>query len=252
MQMPQNRFKKRLGEDGTLLGLWVTLADPVAAEISAGAEADWILVDGEHSPNDLRTMLSQFQATEAYDVSTMARPVSAGPKLIKQYLDLGVQTLMLPMVSSAEDAANIVKFCRYPPQGIRGVASARAARWGRVENYHAQANDQICIICQVETRAGLENLEAIAAVEGVDAIFIGPSDLSASLGRLGQAGEPDMRQTVIDAIQRTHDAGKPAGTLSLNPDIAREYIDAGVDFIAVANDANLLAKATTSAIEQLR
>ncbi len=253
MEMPINLFKQRLmAGDGPLLGLWVTLADPVAAEISAGAGADWVMIDGEHSPNDVRTLLNQFQATAAYDVATLARPPSGGPKVIKQYLDLGVQTLLIPMVDSAEQAANAVEFSRYPPAGIRGVASARAARWGRVENYHQQANDQTCVICQIETKAGLDNLEAIAAVDGVDALFVGPSDLSASLGRIGEAGSAEMRKTVIDTIDRIRDAGKAAGTLSLNAEIASEYIDAGASFIAVANDATLLAKGTTEVIASFR
>ncbi len=190
MQTPTNPFKQALAEKRAQIGLWVGLADGYSAEICAGAGFDWLLIDGEHSPNGLRSVLQQAQAIAAYPgVNAIARvPVGhgdAGTALIKQYLDLGVQTLLVPMVDTPEQASAIVRAMRYPPDGIRGMGGARASRWGRYPAYAREANSQVCLLVQVESREALANLDAIAAVEGVDGVFIGPADLSASLGHVG-------------------------------------------------------------------
>jgi 4-hydroxy-2-oxoheptanedioate aldolase len=240
MEIKANTFK------AAQIGLWVGLADPVCAEICAGAGFDWLLIDAEHAPNDLRSILAQLQAVAPYPAHPIVRPVSGDVQLIKQLLDIGAQTLLVPMVESAEQAKLLVAAMRYPPAGIRGVgaALARASQWNRVANYVHDANDQMCLLVQVETRPGLENLDAIAAVEGVDGIFIGPADLSAALGHLGNPGHPDVRQAIEDAIRRIRASGRAAGILTSDEAQARNYLSLGCMFLAVGLDGNLLMRAT--------
>jgi len=179
--MTRNKFKEALQGGKKLIGLWSSFADPYATEIVAGAGFAWLLLDAEHAPNDVRSVLSQLQTIAAYPTNPVVRLPVGDPVLIKQYLDIGAQTLMIPMVEEREHAQMLVSATRYPPQGVRGVASARASRWGAIPNYFSCANDSVCLLLQIETERGLENLDAISQVEGVDGIFIGPSDLAASL-----------------------------------------------------------------------
>ncbi len=251
MQTPTNPFKQALAEKRTQIGLWLGLADHYTTEICAGAGFDWLLIDGEHSPNDLRSILQQAQVIAAYpDSHAIARvPVghgNIGTALIKQYLDLGIQTLLVPMVDTAEQAANLVRAMRYPPDGIRGMGGARASRWGRYPGYPKEANAQVCLLVQAETRESLDNLDAIAAVDGVDGVFIGPSDLSASLGHVGKPDHPDVQAVIADAIGRINRASKAAGILTPDEAMARKYIELGATFVAVGLDNNLLAKATSA------
>lgn len=252
MEIPRNNFKRRLAEPGVQYGMWISMADPVAAEISAGAGFDWLMIDAEHSPNDLRTLLVQLQAVTGYDVSTVIRPPKGDSVIIKQYLDLGAQTVLIPMVETAEQAAEMVRATRYPPAGVRGVATGRAARWGRVDNYFREANDEMCVLVQVETLTGIENLTEIAQVDGVDGVFIGPSDLGAALGHIGDPSHVEVRTAVTDAIRAVRAAGKPAGVLSVNPDLAREYRDAGANFVAVGVDTQLLSAHTKALADQTK
>ena len=252
MQMPVNDFKRRLYEPRVQYGMWISMADPVAAEISAGAGFDWLMIDAEHSPNDLRTLLVQLQAVNAYPVSAVIRPPQADAVIIKQYLDLGAQTILVPMIETAEQAEEMVRAVRYPPQGIRGVATGRAARWGRVENYYRHANDEMCVLVQVETIEGVRNLMDIARVDGVDGVFIGPSDLGAALGHIGDATHPDVREAVVASLAAVRAAGKAAGVLSVNPTLAREYRDAGANFVAVGVDTSLLAKHTKALADSFK
>lgn len=252
MEMPRNEFKRRLGEPGVQYGMWVSLADPVAAEISASAGFDWMLIDGEHSPNDLRTLLSQLQAAWGYSVSPVLRPPRGDVHLIKQYLDIGAQTVLIPMVETAAQAAEMVAATRYPPRGVRGVATARGARWGRVDDYWRQADEEMCVLVQVETITGVQNLQEIALTDGVDGVFIGPSDLGAALGHLGNANHPEVVEAVSESIAAVRAFGKPAGVLSVNPHLARIYRDAGANFVAVGVDTHLLAKHTAELIESFR
>ncbi len=249
MQTPVNPFKQALRDKRAQIGLWLGLADAYSAEICAGAGFDWLLIDGEHSPNDLRSILQQAQAIAAYPgAHAIARvPVGhghAGTTLIKQYLDLGVQTLLVPMVDTPEQARAIVRAMRYPPGGIRGMGGARASGWGRYPAYPKEANEQVCLLLQAETREALDNLDAIAAIEGVDGIFVGPADLSASLGHLGNSGHAEVQAAIADAIARINRAGKAAGILSPDETLARQYLDLGAIFVAVGLDTNLLARAT--------
>jgi 4-hydroxy-2-oxoheptanedioate aldolase len=250
MQSPVNPFKQALLDKRAQIGLWLGLADHYTTEICAGAGFDWLLIDGEHSPNDLRSILQQAQVIAAYPHShAIARvPVGhgqAGTSLIKQYLDLGIQTLLVPMVDTAQQAAELVRAMRYPPDGIRGMGGARASRWGRYPNYPKEANAQACLLVQAETREALDNLEAIAAVDGVDGIFIGPADLSASLGHVGNPRHPDVEAAIDDAIRRITRAGKAAGILTIDETLARHHLALGATFVAVGLDNNLLARATS-------
>jgi 4-hydroxy-2-oxoheptanedioate aldolase len=251
MQTPVNPFKKALAERRTQIGLWLGLANSYSAEICAGAGFDWLLIDGEHSPNDLRSILEQAQVIAGYPGShAIARvPIGhgdVGTALIKQYLDLGIQTLLVPMVDSAGQAAQLARAMRYPPEGIRGMGGARASRWGRIANYAKEANAQVCLLVQAETREAIANLDAILATEGVDGVFIGPADLSATHGHVNNPGHPEMQAIIDDAISRIVKAGKAAGILAPDEAQARKYIDAGATFVAVGLDTNLLMKHTSA------
>lgn len=245
--MLSNDFKQRLARGERQIGLWLALADTTCAEICAGAGFDWLALDAEHAPNTLRTLLAQLQAIAAYPVHPVVRATHGGAAHIKQLLDIGAQTLLVPMVESAAQAAEIVCATRYPPEGMRGVGSAlaRASRWNRISGYLQRADEEICVLMQVESVTGLGNLEAIARTAGVDGVFIGPSDLAASLGHRGEPGHPRVREAIFDALRTLRAAGKPAGILAVDEAFARECLAAGCSFVAVGADAPLLARATS-------
>ena len=244
MEMPVNLFKQRLTNGTAQIGLWLGLADAYCAELAANAGFDWLLIDGEHAPNELRGLLSQLQAVAAYASQPVIRPVIGDTALIKQVLDLGAQTLLVPMVESAEQARQLVRAIHYPPQGIRGVGSAlaRASRWNSIPGYLDLANEQMCLLVQIENPEGLANLDAIAAVEGVDGVFIGPADLSAAMGHRGNPGHPEVQAAIEDAIMRIQRAGKAAGILSADEALARRYIELGAAFVAVGVDTTVLMR----------
>ncbi|MEO7129094.1 MAG: 4-hydroxy-2-oxoheptanedioate aldolase [Rhodoferax sp.] len=250
MQTPLNKFKLALQNKQAQIGLWVSLADAYSTELCAGAGFDWLLLDGEHAPNDVRSLLAQLQAIAPYPSHPIARvPMGhghLGETLIKQYLDIGAQTLLVPMVDTPEQAARLVRATRYPPQGIRGMAGARASGWGRNPAYVHEANAQICLLVQVETQTALTNLDAIAATDGVDGVFIGPADLSASLGHVGNPGHPQVQAAIEDAIRRIIQSGKAAGILSADEAVARRYLELGATFVAVGLDTNLLVRHTSA------
>jgi 4-hydroxy-2-oxoheptanedioate aldolase len=244
MQLPINRFKQRLQDAEPQIGLWVGLANAYCAELAANAGFDWLLLDGEHAPNDLRGLLGQLQAIAPYPVHGIIRPPIGDTALIKQLLDIGAQTLLVPMVESAEQARQLVRAMRYPPEGIRGVGSAlaRASRWNSVPGYLDQADAQMCLLVQIENLAGLANLDQIVAVDGVDGVFIGPADLSASMGHRGNPGHPEVAAAIEDAILRIRRAGKAAGILSADQTLARRAIELGANFVAVGVDTTVLMK----------
>jgi 4-hydroxy-2-oxoheptanedioate aldolase len=246
MHTPVNRFKASLVEASPQIGLWVGLTDPVCVEIAAGAGFDWLCLDGEHSPHELHTLLAALQTIAAYPVQPIVRVPVGDPTVIKRVLDIGAQTVLVPMVESADQARGLVAAMRYPPDGIRGVgtALARAARWNRATDYFARADAEMCLIAQIETVSGLEHLEEIAAVDGVDALFIGPADHAASLGHLGNPAHPAVQQAIYTAIARTRAAGKACGSLSADEAIARDYLKRGCRFMAVGSDTGLHANAT--------
>ncbi|MFC8041015.1 HpcH/HpaI aldolase/citrate lyase family protein [Paenarthrobacter sp. NPDC057355] len=229
-----------------LAGMWVCSGSPLVAEICAGSGLDWVLIDAEHSPNGLESILAQLQAMHGYPVQAMVRPPVNDTVVIKQYLDLGVQNLLIPMVNSAGEAAAAVSAVRYPPHGVRGVGSAlaRASRWNRVPDYLATAGETVSVTVQIESTAAVEAVEEILAVDGVDGIFLGPSDLAASMGLLGQQEHPEVRAAVERCIQAASAAGKPAGVNAFNPGTARAYLDAGASFVLVGADVAVLARAS--------
>jgi len=245
MQMPVNTFKRALRQNIAQIGLWVALADAYAIELLANTGFDWLLIDAEHAPNDPRRVLPQLQAVAPYPVHPIVRPVQGDVALIKQYLDIGAQTLLVPMIDTAEQAARMVAAIRYPPAGIRGVGSAlaRASRWNRVDGYLHQSDEQMCLLVQVESTTALDNLAAIAAVDGVDGVFFGPADLAASMGLLGRSADPAVQRALVDGIATVNHAGKAAGTLATDPAIARRYLDLGARFVAVGADTTLLMRA---------
>lgn len=248
MDMPINTFKQRLHSGEAQIGLWLGLSDAYCAELVANAGFDWLLIDGEHAPNDLRGMLGQLQAVAPYPSHPVIRPVIGDTALIKQVLDIGVQTLLVPMVESAAQARELVKAIHYPPNGVRGVGSAlaRASRWNSIPDYLDKADEQMCLLVQIESREGLANLDAIAAVEGVDGVFIGPADLSASMGFRGNPGHPDVQAAIEHAIARIRSAGKAAGILSADQALARRYIELGAAFVAVGVDTTVLMRGLQS------
>ena len=252
--LSQNLFKLALGQPQPQIGLWLGLADAYSAELCATAGFDWLLIDGEHGPNDLRSTMSILQALAAYPSQPVVRVPHGDPALIKQVLEIGATTLLVPMIENADQARELVRAMKYPPAGIRGVGSglARSSRWGGIANYLAEANERVCLLVQVETIDAMEQLDAIAAVDGVDGVFIGPADLSASMGLLGQPSHPEVRTVVESAIERIQRAGKSAGVLAVDEPIARRYIELGARFVAVGVEATLLAAATRALAKRFK
>ncbi len=243
--MSGNAFKQRLAAGEAQIGLWLALASPYTTEIAATAGFDWVLIDGEHAPNDVRSTLAQLQAVAAYPTHPIVRVVEGRTALIKQMLDIGATTILVPMVESPEQARSLVEAMRYPPDGVRGVGSAiaRVSRWGQRTQYLDEANDEVCLLLQIESQRGLDQLDAIAAVDGVDGIFFGPADLSASMGFRGKPGAPEVQAAIESGIARVRAAGKAPGILVSDPTLARRYLDLGATFVAVGVDASLLARA---------
>ena len=246
-----NRFKSALSLGRRQIGLWCTLSSPFATEVVAGAGYDWLLLDTEHSPGDPLTVLPQLQVIAGYPtVSALVRPAANDAVLIKRFLDAGAQSLLIPYVQNVAEAQAAVAATRYPPHGIRGVSAlTRATRFGRVKGYFDHAAEEICLIVQIETQTALDNLEAIAAVTGVDALFVGPADLAASLGYGAEQSHPEMRAKVIETITRIKSMGKPAGLLTADPVLQKMAIAAGVDFLAIGVDAGLLARGSEAALK---
>lgn len=243
MDLPVNHFKSAIKAGQQQIGLWVSLANAYSAEIVAGAGFDWLLIDAEHSPNDPTTVLPQLQAAAPYPVSTIVRPAWNDKVLMKRYLDIGTQSLLVPYVQTEEEAAGAVAAIRFPTRGVRGVAGVtRASRFGRVTDYANKAEEQLCLLVQIETRLGLDNLEKIARMDGIDGVFIGPADLAAGLGHLGQQGHPEVQAAIQAAIKRIKSCGKPAGILAVDEASARRYIEWGTTFTAVGLDAMILAR----------
>ena len=243
MDFPVNRFKQGLREGRQLVGLWSSLSSAAATEILADSGFDWILIDSEHAPNEVPMVADQLRAASLGRATPVVRPPWNDAVNLKRLLDVGVQTLLVPFVQSPEEAARAVAATRYPPQGIRGVASVhRANRYGRIPDYFARANDEMCVLVQLETRAAVDALEGIAAVDGVDGVFIGPSDLAASLGHLGNNAHPDVRRMIEDACRRAGAVGIPLGILAPLEADATAYLAMGFSFVAVGSDVVVLRK----------
>lgn len=248
-----NHFKRKL-KTQQQIGLWVGLADAYGTEIAANAGYDWLLIDGEHAPSDLRTTLSQLQSIAAYPSQAVVRPPIGSVQLIKQLLDIGAQTLLIPMVESVEQAELMVKAVRYPPQGVRGVgaALARATRWNSIPDYYATAHENICLLIQIESVEGLANLDDILKVEGIDGIFIGAVDLSATMGYEGNPNHPEVQKAVINAIQRIRASGKAAGILSTQHEATEQYLALGTEFVAVGVDTSVLMQSLRTLLQRYK
>lgn len=253
MDLPRNSFKHAIAKGELQIGLWSTLGSTVGAEILGDAGFDWILLDTEHTPNELPDLVAQMQAMGRSPTSPIVRPAWNDTVLIKRILDIGAQSILLPYVQNADEARQAVAATRYPPGGVRGVTgSGRASRYGRVKDYLVTADSEICVLTQVETSAALEQLDAIAGTEGVDGVFIGPADLAASMGHVGQPGHADVQAAIKDAVNRLKAAGKPAGILTANPEEAKRYIDWGFTFVAVGIDLLLLSRSADNLLQSFR
>jgi len=254
MHTPTNSFKQALAKRRHQFGLFLGMANPISAEILATCGYDFLLIDAEHGVNDIRSIQIQLQAMAPYPVECLVRPAHHDASLIKQILGTGAQTLLVPMVDTAEQARDIVAAMHYPPKGIRGVGTGleRGSRWNACSDYLARANEELCLIVQVETVTALKNLEAILAVDGVDGVFIGPSDLAASLGYLGQVQHPEVQKVITDALSRVAAAGKAAGMFCADPTQAASYQASGATFLAMGADTGLLRNAATKLLETLR
>jgi len=249
LPLPVNAFKQRLLRRESQVGLWSALGSSVCAELCAAGDFDWMLLDAEHGVNDVPSVFPQLQAIAAYRTQAIVRLPDDDVALIKRYLDIGAQTLMIPMVESVAQAEALARAVTYAPAGIRGLATmTRAARWSRMPDYVAKARDEICLIAQIESVAGLQHLDEIAAVAGIDAILVGPADLAASMGYPGQAGHPDVVAEIWRSLDRITRAGKPAGIFVLDETLAKECLARGYAFVAVGADAILLSRA----VDELR
>lgn len=251
MPAPHNPFKAAIKAGQLQIGCWLGLTSPYVAEISASAGFDWLTVDGEHAPNDLQSIIGHLQVIEPSNSHAVVRPPVGDVHLIKQLLDTGAQTLLIPMVESGEQAQLMVDAVTYPPHGIRGVGSAlaRASAFSAIDDYLETAGSEICLLVQVENRKGLEALDDILAVDGVDGVFIGPADLAADMGYIGNANAPEVIETVLNTTKRIVAAGKAAGILTLNVDLQRQCRELGATFIATEIDVTLYARAIRTAAE---
>ena len=243
VELPRNTFKRALAEGRQQIGLWSSLSSNYTVEVIAGAGYDWILLDMEHSPNDLESLLSQLQAAAPYPAHPVVRVPWNDTVTIKRVLDVGAQSILIPYVSTVAEAKAAVAATRYPPAGVRGVAgTTRASRFGRVQGYAKKAHEEICVLVQVETRQALDNLEGICEVEGVDGVFIGPADLHASLGHTGETSNPAVVPLMEEAMRRVRKAGRAPGYLSPVEADAKRMLSAGALFVAVGADIGLLAR----------
>jgi 4-hydroxy-2-oxoheptanedioate aldolase len=249
-----NRFKSAISSDTLQIGLWQALANPYSVEICAGAGFDWLLLDGEHAPNDIPLLLAQLQACMGSQVEPVIRVPNGDVVIIKQVLDIGARTLLVPMVEDRVQTEMLVRATRYPPLGVRGVGSAigRASRWNREPTYLAEASEDICLLVQVETHPAIQNIEAIATTEGVDGLFIGPADLAASMGHLGDPGHPEVQDAIGGAIGRIRKCNKAAGIIAIDLPLAQHYLALGARFVAVGADVTILARGAEAIADRFK
>lgn len=253
MDLPRNEFKHALAAGKPQIGLWSSLSNAYCVEVIAGAGYDWILIDTEHSPADLENVLSQLQAAAPYATEAVVRVPWNDMVTIKRTLDIGARSILIPYVQTVEEARNAVAYTRYPPQGVRGVAATtRATRFGRVKGYTKRVHDELCVLVQIETELGLKNLEAIASVEGIDGVFIGPADLHASLGYLGESNNPKVMPVIDDALRRIRKCGKAPGILTGVEADAKRWLEVGALFVAVGADVGILARESEKLLAKFR
>lgn len=253
VDLPVNAFKHAIAAGKPQIGLWSSIPSSYTVEVIAGAGFDWILLDTEHSPNDLESVVTQLQASLAYPCSPIVRVPWNDQVVIKRYLDAGTQTILIPFVSTAEEAKAAVSYTRYPPKGVRGVGgTTRATRFGRVRDYTKHVERELCVLVQVETKQGLDQIEAICAVDGIDGVFIGPADLHASLGFTGEMSNDTVLPQIDEAIRRIRAAGKAPGVLTPVESLARRWLDCGALFVAVGADLGILARGAEALAQKFR
>ena len=252
-EMQSNAFKHAIAQGKLQIGLWSSLCSNIAAEVISDSGFDWILLDTEHSPNEIPDLVTQLQAVQRGTATPIIRPAWNDAVMAKRALDIGAQTLLFPYVQNVEEAKRAVASTRYPPQGIRGVSvAARASRYGRVPDYLTKANDEICVLVQVETQAALDNIEAICAIEGIDGVFIGPADLHASMGYPGEIANPKVKPRIDEAIRRIRKCGRAPGILTPNEADARHWLECGALFVAVGADVGILARGAESLADKFK
>ena len=253
MELPPNAFKRALKAGKTQIGLWSSLSSNYSVEVIAGAGFDWILLDTEHSPADLENLLTQLQAAAPYPAHPVVRVPWNDMVTMKRVLDIGAQSLLVPYVSTDEEARKAVSYTRYPPAGVRGVAgTTRATRFGRIKDYARRAHEEICVLVQVETQAALDNIDAICAVEGIDGVFIGPADLHASMGFPGEIANPKVKPLIDEAIRRIRKRGCAPGILTPSEADARHWLECGALFVAVGADVGILARGAEALAAKFR
>ena len=252
--MKNKKLEINLGRENSLIGAWTNLNSPVVCEIIGSLDFDWILIDAEHGPNSVPSVLTQLQAIAPYTTVPVVRIPNHDVSLIKRYLDIGATNLLVPFVDSAKQAATIIQATRYPPQGIRGVGAglARASRWGTNQKYLDEANTQIRLIAQIESQEGLSNLEEIASLKEIDALFFGPADIAASMGKLGKPGDPDVKDAILNGIQRASALGKTTGIFSNDRKFIKDCELSGCRLIGATSDINLLVSGGKSILESYR
>ena len=251
--MKTNLFLKAIRSGKQQIGLWLSLTSNHSAEVIAHTNFDWVLIDMEHSPNDLQSVLAQLQVFENFETTVLVRPPWKDAVKVKQLLDIGAQGLVFPMVQSAEDAKHLIASTRYPPAGIRGVGSTtRATAFGRDKSYFSQADNETAVILQIETLSALEQIGEISKIEGIDGVFFGPSDIAADMGLIGQSLHPEIWRKIMPAVKKLQTANIPVGTLVLDPEFAKKLLDEGFSFVACGIDAALLASSSDQLLKKMR
>lgn len=253
MELRKNKFKKNILDKKKQIGIWSNFSSNTVSEIIAITGYDWSVLDMEHAPNDIQEILNQLQVMEAYNTEPVVRVPWNEPVMVKRLLDMGAQTILFPMVQNADEAKAAVEATRYPPKGVRGVMSvARMNRYGHVPNYYEQAEKEICVLVQCETKDAIKNIPEIAKVDGVDGIFMGPSDISGSIGKIGQFEDQEVQDLINHALELCVKAGKPAGILTGKRDYAKKYVENGYTFVAVGSDTNLFAESAKALLKEFK
>ncbi len=253
LQLPKNTFKQALADMRPQIGLWSTLSSNIGSEVLAHAGYDWIVIDMEHSPNEIPTVFSQLQSYDPSPTAAVVRLPWNDPVLVKRVLDIGAYSLLFPMIQRADEAAAAVASTRYPPHGIRGVSlNHRGNRYGRIADYVSGCGTELCITVQIETTAALGRVAEIAAVDGVDGVFFGPADLSADMGYLGQPGHPDVKEALAEGLASCKKAGKPAGILTGAEADSIHWLKEGYVFVAVGTDTAILARGADALLGRIR
>ena len=253
MEMRKNIFKQKILKFEKQIGIWSCLSNNIVAEILSVVGFDWIVIDMEHSPNDIQEVLSQLQIIQGFNSEPVVRVPWNEPVMVKRVLDMGAQTILLPYIENAEEAKAAVAATRYPPKGIRGVMSAaRMNKYGTVKNYYTEAEKEICVLVQCETKKAIKNISKIAAIDGIDGIFLGPSDLSASIGKIGQFENEEVQSLIMQGLEDCKKNKKAAGILTAKLDYAKKYVSDGFTYVAVNSDTNLFARSAENLLKEFK